>query len=142
VAVAVAWMWKQALGARVRLVNEEYKVYLQNRRHRRVTQAFRADWIGDYDDAASFAERMLSGSGLDDTGWHHPRYDARVLQARAEADPAARRALLEEAERILLEDLPVLPLYFYVSKRLVKPYVRGWTPNIMDHHYTRHLSLN
>ena len=141
VALAVAWMWKQALGVKTRLVNEEFKVYLQNRRHRQVTQVFRADWIGDYADAASFAERMQSTSGLDDTGYASPRYDGLVAQARVEGDPAARRALLEEAERILLEDQPVLPLYFYVSKRLVKPYVAGWQPNIMDHHYTRQLSI-
>jgi oligopeptide transport system substrate-binding protein len=141
VALAVAWMWKRALGVRTRLINEEYKVYLQNRRHRQVTQLFRADWIGDYDDASSFAERMLSASGLNDTGYDNPRYDALVVEARAETDPARRRALLEEAERRLLEDQPVLPLYFYVSKRLVKPYVAGWQPNIMDHHYSQHLSI-
>jgi len=141
VALAVAWMWRQALGVRTRLVNEEFKVYLQNRRHRQVTQVFRADWIGDYDDASAFAERMLSTSGLNDTGWVSAAYDRLVTQARGEADPAQRQALLHEAERILLEEQPVLPLYGYVSKRLVKPYVAGWQPNIMDHHLTRHLSL-
>ncbi|HUR40722.1 MAG TPA: peptide ABC transporter substrate-binding protein [Verrucomicrobiae bacterium] len=140
VALAVSWMWREALGVRTQLVNEEYKVYLQNRRHRAVTQVFRADWIGDYADAASFAERMISVSGLDDTGYASPRYDDRVARARATADPAQRRAMLEEAERILLDELPVLPLYFYVSKHLVKPGVAGWQPNLMDHHYTRHLA--
>jgi oligopeptide transport system substrate-binding protein len=138
VALAVSWMWRQALGVRTQLVNEEYKVFLQNRRARRVTQLFRADWIGDYDDASSFAERMLSSSGLNDTGYDNPDYDKRVRQAAGEGDPARRRAALEEAERILLEDLPVLPLYFYVSKHLVKPHVTGWQPNIMDHHYSRY----
>jgi len=141
VALAVAWMWRQALGVRTRLVNEEYKVYLQNRRSRLRTEVFRADWIGDYDDAASFAERMVSGSGLDDTGYANPQYDALVAQAAAAADPARRRALLEQAERVLLEDLPVLPLYFYVSRHLVKPYVRGWQPNVMDHHYSRYFRI-
>jgi oligopeptide transport system substrate-binding protein len=141
VALAVAWMWQRELGVRTRLVNEEYKVYLQNRRHRRVTQVFRADWIGDYDDAATFAERMLSTSGLNDTGYASPAYDALVLQARSEPDPARRRELLQQAEGVLLQDLPVLPLYFYVSKHLVKPRVGGWQANIMDHHYTRHLRV-
>jgi oligopeptide transport system substrate-binding protein len=141
VALAVSWMWRQALGARTRLVNEEYKVFLQNRRSRLHTQLFRADWIGDYDDAASFAERMHSGSGLNDTGYAIVRYDALVAQAAAAADPAQRRALLEQAEQVLLEDLPVLPLYFYVSKHLVKPYVTGWQPNIMDHHYSRYFRI-
>jgi oligopeptide transport system substrate-binding protein len=139
VALAVSWMWRQALGARTRLVNEEYKVFLQNRRSRLHTQLFRADWIGDYDDAASFAERMQSGSGLNDTGYASARYDALVGQAAA--DPARRRALLEQAEQVLLEDLPLLPLYFYVSKHLVKPHVSGWQPNIMDHHYSRYFRI-
>jgi oligopeptide transport system substrate-binding protein len=106
-----------------------------------VTQVFRADWIGDYDDAATFAERMLSTSGLNDTGYASPAYDALVLQARSEPDPARRRELLQQAEGVLLQDLPVLPLYFYVSKHLVKPRVGGWQANIMDHHYTRHLRV-
>ncbi len=141
VALAVAWMWRQALGVRTHLVNEEYKVFLQNRRARRVTQLFRADWIGDFDDAATFAERMASGSGLNDTGYASQRYDALVAQAAGEADAVRRRALLEQAEQTLLEDLPVLPLYFYVSKHLVKPHVTGWQPNIMDHHYSRHFRI-
>jgi oligopeptide transport system substrate-binding protein len=141
VALAVSWMWRQALGVRTQLVNEEFKIYLQNRRARRVTQLFRGDWIGDYDDAATFAERMLSTSGLNDTGWANPRYDALVAQAAGEGDAAKRRALLEEAERVLLQDLPVLPLYHYVSKHLVKPRVTGWQPNIMDHHYSRYFRI-
>ena len=141
VALAVAWMWRQALGVRTRLVNEEYKVYLQNRRSRLRTQVFRADWIGDYDDAGSFAGRMLSTSGINDTGYASAQYDALVAQAAAAPDPARRRALLEQAERVLLEDLPVLPLYFYVSKHLIKPHVRGWQPNVMDHHYSRHFRI-
>lgn len=141
VALVVAWMWQQALGVRTRLVNEEYKVFLQNRRGRRLTQVFRGDWIGDYDDAMSFAARMRSGSGLDDTGYASARYDALVDQAGAEADPARRRALLEQAEQVLLEDLPIIPLYFYVSRHLVKPYVTGWQPNVMDHHYSRYFQV-
>jgi oligopeptide transport system substrate-binding protein len=141
VALAVSWMWRQALGVRTKLVNEEYKVFLQNRRSRLHTQLFRADWIGDYDDAATFAERMHSGSGLNDTGYASARYDALVDQAAAEPDVARRRTLLEQAEQVLIEDLPVLPLYFYVSKHLVKPYVSGWQPNIMDHHYSRYFRI-
>jgi oligopeptide transport system substrate-binding protein len=57
------------------------------------------------------------------------------------ADPARRRALLEEAERIALADHPVLPLYFYVNKHLVKPYVMGWTDNVMNVHYSKDLKL-
>lgn len=141
VALSVAWMWQQALGVRTRLVNEEYKVYLQNRRARLKTELFRADWIGDYPDAATFAERMSQASGLNDTGYASPEYEALLASAAAQSDAATRNALLEQAERVLLEDPPVVPLYFYVSKHLVKPWVQGWSPNIMDHHYSKHVRV-
>jgi oligopeptide transport system substrate-binding protein len=141
VALAVSWMWREALGVRTRLVNEENKVFLQSRRSRLTTQLFRADWIGDTGDAATFAERMHSASGINDTGYASGRYDALVAQAAGEPDAARRYALLGQAEQVLLEDLPMIPLYFYVSKHLVKPYVTGWQPNIMDHHYSRYFRV-
>jgi oligopeptide transport system substrate-binding protein len=56
-------------------------------------------------------------------------------------DATVRLKLLSEAERLLLADLPVLPLYFYVSKQLVKPWVAGFEPNLLDHHPSRHLRI-
>ena len=53
-----------------------------------------------------------------------------------------RRLFLEEAERVLLADHAVMPLYFYVSKHLVSPAVDGWGDNVLDYHYSQHLSLN
>lgn len=137
IAIAAAYMWKQALGAKVDLINEEWKVYLQNRRHGKVIQAFCASWIGDYNDPYSFFELLHSRNGLNDTGYANPAYDALLEQAAVEGDVAKRTALLQDAERLLLEDVPVLPVYFYVSKRMVSPKVQGWKPNIMDHHYSK-----
>ena len=62
--------------------------------------------------------------------------------AAVELDPRVRMQLMEAAEQQLLEDLPIIPIYFYVSKHLVKPRVHGYTPNIMDHHHVKHLSLS
>lgn len=140
IAVAIASMWKQVLGVETSLVNQEWKVFL-DRRARRDTQIFRAGWIGDYNDANSFASLMYSSNGQNDPGYASPRYDALLDAAATERDPAARRELLETAERQLLEDLPVIPIYFYVSKHLVKPRVGGFVPNIMDHHATKDLFL-
>ena len=64
-----------------------------------------------------------------------------MQRAAAQVDPKARRLLLEEAERVLLSDHPVIPLYFYVSKHLVSPDVEGWEDNVLDYHYSRHLNL-
>lgn len=141
VALAVAAMWKEALGVETVLVSEEWQVFLQNRQQMQVTQVYRSGWNGDYNDAFSFAELLGSQHPINDFGYRNPAYDALLARIARTVDPAARRALLEEAERMVLHDHPFLPLYFYVSKHLVKPRVRGWTDNVMDIHLTRHLAL-
>ena len=65
-----------------------------------------------------------------------------MARAAAQVDPARRRLYLEEAERVMLADHPVIPLYVFVSKHLVRPEVRGWGDNVLDYHYSRHLSLD
>ncbi|MCZ6750149.1 MAG: ABC transporter substrate-binding protein, partial [SAR324 cluster bacterium] len=140
IAIAIAAMWRQALGVRTRMVNREWKVYLNSRQQGQF-QIARAGWIGDYNDANTFAELMLSDSGINDAGFANADYDRLVRRAALTPDPAERAGLLQNAERVLLEVLPVLPIFFYVSQSLVKPYVLGWEPNILDHHPTRHLAV-
>jgi oligopeptide transport system substrate-binding protein len=141
IALAVAAMWKQALGVRTRLVNQEFKVFLDTRRRKRETEVFRAAWIGDYRDPYTFAEINASNHGMNDTGYSNPRYDALLEYSMQEPDPDKRRAMLEEAERVLLEDQPLMPIYFYVTRRVVKPWVKGWQPNLLDFHPTRYFRL-
>lgn len=141
VALAIAAMWKQFLGVKTRLVNEEWKVFLQTRRSKAVTQVFRAAWIGDYNDPHSFLGLLTSSNGMNDTGYANPRYDALIAAASADTDPGHRAATLQQAEALVLDDLPVLPIYFYVSKHLVKPWVVGWQGNVMDHHHTKDMRL-
>ncbi len=142
IAVVIAAMWKQVLGAEVRLVNEEWKVFLQHRRERRDTQAFRNTWIADSDDAQGFAEILDSRHPRNDSGYADAGYDALLLEAAQARDPALRRAKLEAAERKMLDDAPILPIYFYASKHLVKPRVEGWQDNILDWHYSKDLRLS
>ena len=141
IAVAVAAMWKQVLGVQTRLVNEEFRVFLQNRAQRRVTEVFRSGWIGDYQDAFTFLELFHSGHGRNDAGYHNPLFDQLLEQIASERIPSRRRNLMAEAERIILADQVVLPVYGYVSKRLVDPRLYGWSPNVMDQHLTRHMAL-
>jgi oligopeptide transport system substrate-binding protein len=141
VSVAIASMWNQVLGVKTSLVNQEWKVFLETRKRRETTQIFRSGWIGDYNDAFSFAQYMHSANELGGAGYHNPAYDALVDGATLETDPVKREALMQEAERVLLEDMPIIPIYFYVSKHLVKPWVGGFDANIMDHHYSKHLFI-
>lgn len=140
-AVAIAAMWKDALGVETTLYAEEFRSLLQTIQARTETQVFRSSWIGDFNDAYSFAQLLQSHFGINLTGYSNPRYDGLLAEATRQADPARRRALLEEAERVMLADHPLLPIYFYVNKHLVKPYVRGWTDNVMNVQYSKDLWL-
>lgn len=141
IAVAISSMWNEALGVETELVNEEWKVFLETRRTRQTTQVFRAGWIGDYNDANTFAEMMHSQSGLNDSGWNNPRYDELLALASQENDMARRAEILHEAERVLIDDVPLIPIYFYVTKRLVKPWVGNYRPHIQDIVYSKDLKI-
>lgn len=141
IAVVIAAMWKQYLGVRATLINEEFKVYLNNRNLKRVTQAFRAAWIADYDDASAFTDILHSSHGQNDSGYNDAGYDALLAQAAAEPNLVRRRELLEQAEQRVLADWPIMPIYYYVSKHLVKPHVAGWQDNILDYHYSKDLRI-
>lgn len=141
VAVVIAAMWKQALGVQVKLVNEEWKVFLRNRRARELTQAFRNTWIGDVDDAWGFVELFGRHHPRNDSAYAEPAFDRLLQQAAEASDAGRRRALLEAAERRLIDDAPLLPIYFYASKHLVKPRVEGWQDNPLDWHYSKDLRL-
>jgi ABC-type oligopeptide transport system substrate-binding subunit len=138
IALAAAALWQERLPVEVRLHQEEFRVFLENRR-RRATEMFRAGWVADLPDPADFLELFRSTSPRNDTGFADPRYDRLLDQAAAEADPGRRLALLREAEAILLEEAVVIPLFHYASRRLIRPWVQGWQPNPLDRHPSRWL---
>jgi oligopeptide transport system substrate-binding protein len=139
-AVAIASMWKEALGVDVHLTQVEFKSLLQDIARGDV-EMFRSSWVGDYNDAYTFAQYLKSDFGVNLPHYSSPAYDALLRQAQAQLDPGARRALLEQAERLMLGDTPLIPLYFYVNKHLVKPEVTGWYDNVMNVTYSRDLGL-
>ena len=140
-ALAIQAMWKEALGVETTLINEEFQVLLANTQAREVTQVFRSSWIGDYNDAHTFLNIMEGGNPANLPAYASQEYDALMRRAAEQVDLDRRRLWLEEAERVLLADHPVIPLYFYVSKHLVSPEVVGWGDNVLDYHYSQHLSL-
>lgn len=140
-ALAIAAMWKQELGVRARLVNQESKVFYESRRRRVDTEVFRAAWIGDFRDPVNFLDIFHSSNGQNDTGFAAATYDRLLEQAARETDTQDRLEILGLAESEMMEHQPVLPIYFYVSRRLVKPGVRGWQPNLLDFHPTRYMTI-
>lgn len=140
-AVAVAAMWKQHLGVRTRLINEEWKVFVTNRRHGRITEIVRGGWIADWADPANFLDNFHSESGLNYAFLADPELDALLDQARGQYG-AQRIATLVRAEDRLLDLHAIIPLYYYVSRHLVHPDLLGWEDNVMDLHLSRWLSVD
>ncbi len=131
--------WAVELGVDVQLINQEWKVYLETMEDLDYNVA-RAGWIGDYVDPDTFLSLWRSFDENNNTGYDNPQYDALMEAQIAETDPAERRAILLEAEELLIRDMPVMPIYFYSQFHLVNPQVRGWEMNVRDVHLIRWMS--
>lgn len=132
IAVAVAAMWKQVLGVETTLENEELRVYLNRVRALGPdVDVFRLSWVADYADPATFLELFTSTNPANPVGFADSEFDALVAQAGVASGPE-RMALFAQAERRLIEQQAILPLYFYVSKRLVSDRVGGFESNSLD----------
>ena len=139
IAIAIQAMWRQVLGFETQLVTEEFKVMLANIQEMKVTEVFRLSWSGDYNDAYAFLQLVESGNPQNLTGYTNPRVDELLRKAASEVDLTVRRGYLEEVEKISLEDHPVIPLYFYVTKHMVAKDIEGWAPMPLDYHYSKYL---
>jgi len=133
IAETVQQMWSKNLNIQVSLRNEEWASFLKSRQSRNYDVA-RDAWIGDYPDPSTFSDLMESTNGNNDPGWKNPAYDRLLAEARQQADEARRMEILQKAEAILLQDLPVAPIYTYAVNALLKPYVRGIYGNVLDRH--------
>jgi len=129
------------LQVNVTLVSQEWKVYLDSVKRLDYDLA-RAAWIGDYNDPNSFLDMWLSNGGNNRTGWSDPEYDRLIAAAGRAADPGQRFEHFQEAEARLLAGMPVIPVYFYVRSLLIRPAVKGWYPNLLDHHPYKYVFLD
>lgn len=139
IALAIRSMWRDVLGVEAELVNEEFKVFISNVREMNVTDVFRLSWTAEYDDAYTFLQLLETGNPSNLTGYSNKFVVQEIQSAARETDLEARKLILEKAERLALADHPIIPLYYYVSKHLVRSDIVGWRPNALDFHYSRHL---
>ena len=139
-ALAIQQMWQINLGIEVELVNQDWKVYL-NREMIGDFQISRAGWIGDYEDPNTFLDLMRPNRGNNKTGWENMEYDSLVQKANTINNQAERYELLYKAEEILIENMPVIPLYTYVRAYQLSPDVKGFNPHILDHHHPKFIYL-
>jgi oligopeptide transport system substrate-binding protein len=133
IAELIQSQWKRNLGIDAGLVNQEWPSYLNSRRLGKYDVA-RAGWIGDYLDPNTFLELFISDNPNNQTRWANAEYDRLVLAAQQEVDEAKRMRTFEQAERILMDQMPVIPLYSYVDQNMVRSYVKGWYRNLQDVH--------
>jgi oligopeptide transport system substrate-binding protein len=135
VAVELQQMWHDTLGIDMELRQLEWKVYLSAQDHLEYNLS-RSSWVGDYNDANTFLGMFTSNDGNNRTGWKNARYDALIREANEQTDLPAREKLLQQAEAMLVRDeLPILPLYFYVGINYFDTNrIQGIYENILDDH--------
>ncbi|RIE06487.1 peptide ABC transporter substrate-binding protein [Candidatus Cryosericum terrychapinii] len=125
IAEAIQQMWSKNLGISCTLKVEEWGVYLDDRNNLNY-QVARAGWIGDYMDPNTFLDMFVTNGGNNGTGWSNKTYDDLISKAKVTTDPVARMATLHDAEKILMTDLPIMPIYFYTNPVLITKHVMNF----------------
>ncbi|MGJ8514941.1 peptide ABC transporter substrate-binding protein [Carnimonas bestiolae] len=138
-AVAISSMW-QPLGVTTELDNAEATVHYQAIA-RGDFDAARAGWVADYNDPQNFLTLMETGVGNNYGAYSNSAYDKLMHQAATTMDPGKRYQILEQAEKLAMNDYAVIPLLTQVSRNLVNPDIKGWEDNISDDHPSHWISF-
>ena len=125
-AIAAASIWKKNLGANVKLENQEWKTFLDTR-HQGNYDVSRAGWCADYNEPTSFLNMVLSDSSNNTVHYKSPAFDKLIADTLKVTDEAQRSELYSKAEQQLDKDSAIVPVYYYVNARLVKPWVGGYS---------------
>ncbi len=133
-------MWKKHLGIDVTIAQREWKTYL-DRVNRLDYDLVVGGWIGDYPDPTTFLDLWKKSNGNNNTGWSSKEYEELLKQASISETPEKRFQLLAEAEAVLLEEMPVLPTYWYTTNYLLHPSVKGWHPLLQNSHPYKFVDL-
>jgi oligopeptide transport system substrate-binding protein len=133
IAQLIRKQWEKNLGITASTRNEEWGSYQTSIRESEFDVARRA-WIADYIDPNSHLDIMVTDGENNNTGWSNAEYDRLIAAARAEPDEQKRFELFHQAEKILMDEMPIIPIYYYVDKNMVKPNVRGFHRNPLDQH--------
>lgn len=124
IAQAVQDMWNKNLDLNVELNNEEWNVYLDSLGEGNY-QIGRMGWIADFNDAINFLEIFETVGGNNYTNWENDEFKALLKDSRAELDSDKRQEILKEAEELFMEELPIVPVYFYTNTYAAKDNVKG-----------------
>jgi oligopeptide transport system substrate-binding protein len=139
--IAVAAMWKEALGIEVDIVSEEFRAFLQTQHDPEQWELIRMGWVADYNDASTFLDLFRESNPVNVFGYANSNFEQLLRSAELELDPLGRQRLLQEAERILLADAAFIPLFHVRTRKLVSPRVQGLELNPLNRMYSRHLRI-
>jgi oligopeptide transport system substrate-binding protein len=132
-AEALQAMWQKHLGIKVRIMQREWTTYLQ-KQYDADYDICVAGWIGDYLDPTTFLEMWITDGGNNNTGWGSNEFEDLLNKAENTTDVATRMEILSQAEQTILNDTPVLPIYWYTTNYLIRPEVKGWNPLLLNNH--------
>lgn len=132
IAEAIQRMWKTELGIDATISKSDWKTYLDTLNQLNYSVA-RSAWYADFLDAINFLECFTTGNGNNRTGWSNAEYDALIEKARTTLDTEERKALVQSAEKILIDESPIAPIYFYTRKFLLHPDVKNWPSNMLGY---------
>ncbi|MDE9482351.1 peptide ABC transporter substrate-binding protein [Xenorhabdus bovienii] len=125
IAIAISSEWKKKLGVEVKLVNQEWKTYVDNRNTGNF-DVVRASWTGDYNEPSSFLSLLTSTHSGNLAKFHNSAYDTLLKEASQETDEMARNRDYNQAEKIITEQAPIAPIYQYTNGRLIKSWLKGY----------------
>jgi len=123
-AQAIQDFWHKNLGIDVKLLGQEWKVYLQTQESLQYDIS-RAGWLGDYIDPMTFLDMFVTKGGQNQTGWSNAQYDADIATAKQTGDQTVRMQSMHDAEKILMTDMPIIPIYYYVNNYVLKDNIKG-----------------
>jgi oligopeptide transport system substrate-binding protein len=124
IAQVIQWQWQQNLGIPIKTEGVEVKIF-GARLHTQQYDIARAGWYGDYNDPTTFTDKYKSDSDDNDAKWANADYDRLCAEAQRELDPKRRLEFLSRAEKILLNEAAIIPLFTYVNAYLFRPVVKG-----------------
>jgi oligopeptide transport system substrate-binding protein len=125
--------WQNTLGITASLRSEEWASFQDSQQQLKFLVARRA-WVGDYVDPNTYLDMFVTNGENNCTGFSNPQYDKLIADAAQEPDKAKRIEILQSAERLLMDELPIIPIYYYISRNVVRPRVRGFYNNLQDLH--------
>ncbi len=140
VAEALQEMWKKNLGVQVTVTNQEWKVYWDSL-DKHDFQMARENWSGDYPDPLTFLDLFVAGGSNNAPDYRNPNYDKLIAEAQQGSIPQQRMKVLHDAEKMLMDEAVIAPIFFQTNPVLIRTSVKGVLRSILGVPYLKEAFL-